>query len=85
MGRVTTVETRSRPLMKESEKENRFRIERALKGFANNALRDAAIDLLDVLGYRSDRRIPLTPNSAAATQNTLQGDDIRNSKRGERW
>jgi len=38
-------------------------IVKALAGFANKPLADAAIDLFGTLGYRSNKRLPLKPNT----------------------
>jgi ribosomal protein L29 len=46
-------------------------IEESLKAFIHQPLEQAAVKFLDTLGYRSDRRFQLRPNTAASFINTF--------------
>lgn len=55
-------------------------IQNALKAFASGNLRDNARRLLNVLGYRSEKRIDLSPNTADAFLETFDPEKKLNAK-----
>jgi len=50
--------------MPTSESNQKYQIEAALKDFADQPLADAAIALFEVLGYKSKKRLKLSPNNS---------------------
>jgi hypothetical protein len=48
--------------MPTSESNQKYQIEAALMDFADQPLADAAIALFEVLGYKSKKRLKLSPN-----------------------
>jgi hypothetical protein len=56
----------------------RARIQTALLAFADGPLAASSIDLLEVLGYRSERRLVLKPNSPANFERTFTGAHVLN-------
>jgi len=59
---------------------HREQIHNALKAFARGTLRDNARRLFDVLGYRSERRIDLSPNTAEAFLDQFDPEGKLNAK-----
>ncbi len=57
------------------------RIQGALKVFARGSLRDCAINLLNVLGYASDRRVELAPDTAAGFLSEFDPEEKLNRSR----
>ncbi|MGH7965461.1 MAG: hypothetical protein ACRERD_27235 [Candidatus Binatia bacterium] len=55
-------------------------IQDALKAFASGTLRDNARRLLNVLGYHSEKRIDLSPNTAEAFLETFDPEKTLNEK-----
>jgi len=47
-----------------NEQQTKQAIQSALKDFGTRPLADAAVALLETLGYRSQKRLTLTPNTA---------------------
>jgi hypothetical protein len=58
--------------------ETRTAIQTFLAGFATKPLADAAIGLFESLGYKSDKRIVLKPNTAKAFTETFAKDKAFN-------
>jgi hypothetical protein len=54
-------------------------IQEKLAAFASSSLREAAIGLLEVLGYRSERKLPLDPNTADNFVANFAGERVFNS------
>lgn len=55
-------------------------IQNALKAFASGNLRANARQLFDTLGYRSEKRIDLSPNTAETFLETFDSEKKLNAK-----
>ena len=53
---------------------------RALQGFDRVGMRDGGLSLLNALGYSSDKRIELKPNSAARFRAEFDKEGVLNEK-----
>lgn len=62
-------------------------IQDSLKAFSSGNMRDNARRLFNVLGYRSERRIDLSPNTADAFLETFDPEKKLNAKTAllEHW
>jgi hypothetical protein len=59
---------------------SREQIQESLKAFSNGNLRDNAQRLFDTLGYRSERRQDLSPNTAEEFLETFDPEKKLNAK-----